>query len=447
MEQLVSKSYHHISNFSYSGAALWSSAGPTLDYNRNKVYVTTGNNYQIPDSAKTCLASSVADKTTCLDSKNYADSILSIDMSTGALAWAKKVQVDVFNLKCGSGCTNGYSADADFMQGAILTTVNGNIAAIVTVQKNGIVYCVRRDNGQTIWQQSLNSAYLSFASAVDANHVYVASNGQTTIGGIMCTTGFWVSLNKNTGAIIWKRCNPGEKNIGSALTVTPGGVLIAGSWDGVLYAINTVDGSFLWSDNIGVQLKSSGAVATGNMLIMGAGYRGGAGTIVAYSVSSTPATTTRAPTTTRASTPTTKAPTTRAPTSPATTSHYPSATLGNYRYILVSTPAGPATSQTNCLAMGGNLASITSASVNSFISTSFAGKSADFWIGLKKTSTNGAFSWIDGQAVSFTKWATGQPNTANNNVAYINGASKGVVGTWTTYHASYTKPYLCAVRL
>lgn len=368
-------------------------------------------------------------------------------MSTGALTWAKKVQVDVFNLKCGSGCTNGYSADADFMQGAILTTVNGNVAALITVQKNGLVYCVRRDNGQTIWLQSLNSAYLSFASAVDANHVYIASNGQTTIGGTMCATGFWVALNKNTGDIIWRKCNPGGKNVGSALTVTPGGVLIAGSWDGVLYAINTVDGSFLWSDNIGVQLKSSGAVAIGNMLIMGAGYRGGAGTIVAYSLSSTPATTV-AHTTTVALTPTTStsAPTS-VPTRPATTSHYPSATLGNYRYILVSTSAGPATSQTNCVAMGGNLASITSDSVNSFISTSFAGRSADFWIGLKKTSTNGAFSWIDKQVVSFTKWATGQPNTANNNVAYINGASKGVVGTWTTYPASYTKPYLCAVRL
>jgi outer membrane protein assembly factor BamB len=80
-------------------------------------------------------------------------------------------------------------------------------------------------------------------------------------------------LNKNTGDFVWEKCNPGSQNVGAPVTVTNSGILFAGAWDGILYALSTADGSVLWSASVGQALKSSGPLVTSGMVITGHGYR------------------------------------------------------------------------------------------------------------------------------------------------------------------------------
>jgi polyvinyl alcohol dehydrogenase (cytochrome) len=341
----------------YSGASIWGSS-PSLDYSRNSLYIATGNNYQVPASVASCINStSPSNKLPCLDPNDYVDSIVSIDMTTGAVNWNLMIRPDVWNQKCNGGCVkNGYSTDSDFMQGAILTTITVNgqpLDVLITVQKNGNVWCLKRDDGTIIWQSNVNSCYLSFGSAVDDNYVYIAGSdggkGTNMHNGQACGTGHWIALDKNTGAFIWERCNPGSTNVGSPVTVVPGGILFAGAWDGNLYALNTADGSTLWSANLGKAVKASGAAVTNGMVIVGTGYRGdGASKIAAYKLASTNAPTpapTPSPTTpTTASTPApssvptpTSGPATTLSAAPTTTTSGPTTTLADTTTITPTT--------------------------------------------------------------------------------------------------------------
>ncbi len=267
----------------YSGNAFWGSS-PALDYGRNRVFVATGNNYQVPQSVKNCInAASPSNKTQCIAANNYVNSILSLDMSTGAVVWAKRVSgPDVFNLQCTSNCVgNGYAKDIDFGQGVLLTSIVRNgvrYDGLIAVQKSGTVWCFNRAYpGSLLWSTNVNANSLSFGSAVDANNVYIAvSDGGLNYkmrNGQVCNTGHWVALNKNTGAFVWERCNPGTWNVGAPVTVTTSGLLFVSAYDGKMYALSTANGATLWSTTVGSNLKSSGPTVTAGMVITGHGYR------------------------------------------------------------------------------------------------------------------------------------------------------------------------------
>jgi len=84
----------------YSGNAIWQPAA--IDVSRGSLYVGTGNNYQVPASVKGCLAKSDTDaKPECFTADNYYDSALSLDLATGWIKWAKRLQgVDVWTVAC-----------------------------------------------------------------------------------------------------------------------------------------------------------------------------------------------------------------------------------------------------------------------------------------------------------------------------------------------------------
>jgi hypothetical protein len=324
----------------YSGNALWGSA-PSLDLVRNRVYIATGNNYGVPASVTQCLnAGSPADKKQCMDSTNYVDSVVSLSMDNGAVDWAQVVHPDVFNMKCNGGCqNNGYSTDTDFMQGSIMTTITVNgqsYDAVITVQKSGDVWCMARDGGGIFWHQFVNNAYISFGSAVDNNNIYVAASDggmgtYSTINGVQCTTGHWNAINKNTGAFVWRKCNPAGANVGAPLTVNSNGVLFASNWDGSIFAMSTADGSTLWSNNMGIIHKSGGAAVYNNWLVHGAGYRGTAGTLKGFKVAATNAPTTTTTTVAPTTTTTTVAPTTTTTVAPTTGS--PTTSSNAYTFV------------------------------------------------------------------------------------------------------------------
>ena len=65
-----------------------------------------------------------------------------------------------------------------------------------------------------------------------------------------------------------------------------------------------------------------------------------------------------------------------------------------------------------CKAWGGHLASIASSAENDAVRARAKGTCGDdtFWIGLNDLNKEGAYAWSDGSAVSFSKWAKGEPN-------------------------------------
>ena len=76
----------------YPGGAVWGSS-PALDLKRGQVYIATGNNYDVPDSALACIEAAGDDpiaQQACIPADNLMDSILALDMRTGQIRWVTK---------------------------------------------------------------------------------------------------------------------------------------------------------------------------------------------------------------------------------------------------------------------------------------------------------------------------------------------------------------------
>jgi len=112
-------------------------------------------------------------------------------------------------------------------------------------------------------------------------------------------------------------------------------------------------------------------------------------------------------------------------------------TFNFYTYIAVEAPNGITWSdaEANAIAMGGQLASITSAAQDQFIYSLVSSEASLWareggnpngagigpWIGGYRQPANpgGSFQWIDGAAFSYSNWANGEPNDFGGNENYI----------------------------
>ena len=75
----------------YSGGDVWGST-PVVDASRNTVFVGTGNNYSIPtDPAYVACIAAGGTEASCLSPDDHADSIIALDMTTGAVKWATRL--------------------------------------------------------------------------------------------------------------------------------------------------------------------------------------------------------------------------------------------------------------------------------------------------------------------------------------------------------------------
>ncbi len=77
--------------------------------------------------------------------------------------------------------------------------------------------------------------------------------------------------------------------------------------------------------------------------------------------------------------------------------------------------------EAHAVTLGGHLASIADADENEFVRgmvLGFDGTDRRGWIGFTDAASEGDFQWTDGSAVTFTNWAPGEPNNANNTEHY-----------------------------
>ncbi len=120
-----------------SGAPIWST--PTIDEQKDALYVATGNNYSDPVT-------------------ETSDAILALDLTTGKMLWSRQfTQGDAYNGACNSrarqNCPPEDGPDADFAQPPILVQVGDGKRALVIGQKSGMVHAIDPDaNGEILWQ-------------------------------------------------------------------------------------------------------------------------------------------------------------------------------------------------------------------------------------------------------------------------------------------------------
>ncbi len=251
-----------------SGASVWSS--PTLDLERGRLYVTTGDNYSDPASLT-------------------SDAIVAFDLRTGALLWSQQFTPnDAWNIGCetadDSNCPEARGPDLDFGSSAILVTLPSGKRVLLAGQKSGVLHAVDPDrDGEIVWQQRVGKGGLiggiQWGPAADAQTIYVALSdigiethedkdlGWTTsldgsVGGGM------FAYDVETGERQWHtpppgcdgraQCSPAQS---AAISVIPG-VVFSGSVDGHLRAYSTTDGTVVWEYNADQEYESTNGVQT-----------------------------------------------------------------------------------------------------------------------------------------------------------------------------------------
>lgn len=282
----------------YSGNAIWGST-PVVDPSRKSVYITTGNNYSVPDSVSACVAANPTTASTCDATDNYTDAMLSLDMATGAIKWADKLwAADAWNVACifqfinPTSCPTPTGPDYDFGQGAMLlrAKIGGKQQdVLVAGQKSGVFWGVNPATGAIFWGTQAGPGGtlggLEWGSATDGKRIYFAisnneakpyvdggGNPRSGLG----TAGSWGAIDPATGNILWQVADPNGSIDPGAVSVA-NGVVYAGSLatdasKPTFFALDAATGQIKWSLASGGSVNSGPAIADG-VVYWGSGYR------------------------------------------------------------------------------------------------------------------------------------------------------------------------------
>jgi polyvinyl alcohol dehydrogenase (cytochrome) len=270
-----------------SGAPIWSS--PAIDWQKNVVYVTTGNNYTGPATTT-------------------SDAFVAFDMASGKMLWSRQTYAgDDWNTSCRLpdqvNCTNKNAPDFDFSSPPILVQMANGRRVLVAGEKSGVVHAVDPDrDGQILWQTRVGKGGINggvqWGSAADVSNVYVALSdlGRINVPNSQATVpdpeegGGMFALRLDTGKEVWhtppphtcranERCSPAQS---AAVSGIPG-IAFSGSIDGHLRAYSTTDGAIVWDFNtVGSQATVNGIAARGGSLNVGGPAISG-GTVVVNS--------------------------------------------------------------------------------------------------------------------------------------------------------------------
>jgi len=286
-------------SFGPSGVGVWTA--PTLDPERDTMYVTTGDNYSDPATS-------------------LSDAVVALRMSSGDILWSKQLTAkDAWNSSCQLpgkvNCPDTEGPDFDFAASAILVSLPKGNRALLLGQKSAVVYAIDPDKkGQTLWQARIGEGGtvggIEWGPASDGRNIYVAlsdirfevarksgSNDRTydlnpnKVGGLF-------ALRVDNGERMWQTppppcgdrrpCSPAQS---AAITAIPGAVF-SGSEDGHLRAYATSSGQIIWDFDTAREFKTvngvvghggaidvAGPVVAGGMLFSVSGYpaRGGMG--------------------------------------------------------------------------------------------------------------------------------------------------------------------------
>jgi polyvinyl alcohol dehydrogenase (cytochrome) len=272
-----------------AGAAIWTS--PTVDVERSRLYVATGNAYTSPAAAT-------------------SDAVVALDLASGKIVWTQQATPnDAYLVRCKSGvgnCPDEVGPDFDFGNSPILRTIGGGRRVLTLGQKSGMVYGLAPDdNGKILWQMRAGKGGelggIEWGSAADERNIYVPVSDvlhpSAEAGGLF-------AFDLATGKQMWHtpapalKCTTGAGCTGAqsaAISVIPGAVF-SGSIDGNFRAYSTTDGTIIWEFNTmqpfetvngvkgqGGSIDAAGPVIAGGMVLTNSGYgqwRGKAGNVL-----------------------------------------------------------------------------------------------------------------------------------------------------------------------
>jgi polyvinyl alcohol dehydrogenase (cytochrome) len=279
----------------YSGGAVWGS-NPVVDVARNTVYVGTGNNYSVPtDPAYLSCISGGGTRATCQSPDNHADSILALDMSSGAIKWAKQKETwgqfgvtdgsDFWNVDCFvtfTNCPSNPGPDYDFGSAPneiTYRTPSGSKTIIGAGQKSGIYYALDPDTGAELWHTQVGPGSslggMEWGSASDGTRIYVQIGNLYGIPYAAGSAGSWAALDPATGKILWQKADPnGAVDLGPVAVAN--GVVYVPSMGGAataptMLALDASNGNTLWSYPAGSSVIAGAAIVNG-IVYWGSGY-------------------------------------------------------------------------------------------------------------------------------------------------------------------------------
>jgi len=276
-----------------AGAAVWST--PTIDEQRGRLYVGTGNNYSAPQSAR-------------------SDAVMALDLATGKVEWSRQFTLrDGYNVSCDVpgkyNCPAADGPDADVGQAPILVDVPGGGRALLVGAKSGMLRALDPDkDGATRWEYQVGPGGklggLHWGSASDGRRVFAAYGGQlidpvadsTVPGGMRLAAnpkagGGLVALDVRRGALLWRApapvcgaragCSPAQ----SAAVTVANGIVWSGALDGHLRGYDATTGRVVTDQDTarefpvvnggaarGGSLDVGGPVVVDNSLYVGSGY-------------------------------------------------------------------------------------------------------------------------------------------------------------------------------
>lgn len=306
-----------------AGNAVWGSSF-SIDTKRNQLYVATGNIYDVPDDPDLAMCrvkqlaacdddpTGVECRTSCVDEGNLIESIIALDLQTGAINWATPLGgLDAWNVSCffdglpipnAENCPDPAGPDYDFGQspGLFKAKVKGrgkgrgkgkDLELVGAGQKSGFYWALNPDNGEVVYSSKTGQGGVAggnqWGSAVDGNRVYTsvtASSPELILtnpapdSDPMTSGGVWSAIDAATGDIIWQAATPshpdtGPVNAGGAATVA-NGVVFVGAQDtniGTFYALDAATGQRLWSFPAGGSINGGASVVNGRVY-WGCGY-------------------------------------------------------------------------------------------------------------------------------------------------------------------------------
>lgn len=266
----------------YSGGAIWQP--PAVDTAQGILYVGTGNNYSVPDAVQSCQAGANAGiSAPCTEAADYFDSVLALDMKSGAIAWTRPLQgYDTWTVACGAqkaGAVCPSPAGPDYDLGGSGPNLLPNMVGIG--QKSGVFWALEPSSGDILWSTVVGPGStlggIEWGTASDGERIYaaisnslhnaykLANHGETVTGGS------WSALSERTGEIIWQTADPTKGAIDPGALSVANGVVYAGSFSGFMYAMDAQTGKILWSFDSGGSVLDGPAIADG-VVYWGSGY-------------------------------------------------------------------------------------------------------------------------------------------------------------------------------
>lgn len=278
----------------WSGMAIWGSQ-PSIDIERNQLFVASGNTYTTPSSYATCLNQSQSTEVDeCLPESIWQDTVLAIDIDSGDINWIR--QVPSLNVRQENPAIA--SPDADFGMAPALVRAGYGVATpkdrdvVVLGQKNGNLFAIDAETGGTLWATVVGPGGglggLSWGIAVDNHNVYYTvensdNKGWELKGGEAVNGSFYGAVNLRNGKVVWETVAPGEgvafgppSVVGDV--VVQNGPVRSGAGGlavepGALVLLDKRSGRVLRSVGVNGPVHG-GAAVQGKYLLFGTGYQG-----------------------------------------------------------------------------------------------------------------------------------------------------------------------------